>query len=94
MATEKKSAEAVEEIAYDPMRDYVTITLPRATGDEAKEEFVGLNGKAYLIRKGIPVSVPRPVAQIIRESFRQQERQERFNDQQQALLQGAGRALG
>lgn len=55
--------------------DYTTVTLPRATGKEENFVFVGLNGKGWRILRGVPVRVPRPVAQILAESLRQQQRQ-------------------
>ena len=58
--------------------DYVTVSLPRATGKEENFVFVGLNGKGWTIQRGIPVRVPRPVAQILWESLRQQQRQAAF----------------
>lgn len=55
---EKKKAEAA------PVSDYVTIQLPRVKG-ESESQFVALNGKTYLIKKGVPVNVPKGVAEII-----------------------------
>ena len=49
--------------------DYTTVTLPRATGKEENFVFVGLNGKGWRILRGVPVRVPRPVAQILAESL-------------------------
>ena len=68
---------------YDPMRDLVTVSLPRATGNEEHYVFVGLNGKGYTIMRGVPVRVPRPVADILAEARSQQQRQEAFIRQQQ-----------
>lgn len=62
---------------------YVTVNLPRATGKEEDFVFVGLNGKGYTIRRGVSVRVPRPVYEILRESLRQQQRQEDFIRRQQ-----------
>ena len=67
----------------DPMRELVTVTLPRATGTEENYVFVGLNGKGYTIMRGVPVRVPRPVADILTEARSQQLRQEAFIRQQQ-----------
>lgn len=58
--------------------DYVTVTLPRATGKEEDFVFVGLNGKGYTIRRGLSVQVPRPVYAILAEAQRQQARQEAY----------------
>ena len=58
--------------------DYVSVTLPRATGKEEDIVFVGLNGKGYTIRRGLTVQVPRLVYEILMESQRQQQRQQDF----------------
>ncbi len=63
--------------------DYVSITLPRATGKEEDSVFVGLNGKGYTIRRGVSVQVPRPVYEILAESQRQEQRQQDFIRRQQ-----------
>ena len=65
------------------MKDYVRVTLPRATGKEEDALFVGLNGKGYTIRRGVTVRVPRPVYEILAESRRQEQRREDFIRQQQ-----------
>ena len=58
--------------------DYVSVTLPRATGKEEDFVFVGLNGKGYTIRRGVTVRVPRSVFEILAEARRQEQRQEDF----------------
>lgn len=63
--------------------DYVTVTLPRATGKEENFIFVGLNGKGYTVMRGVPVRVPRPVYDILMESQARQRRQAEFIRQQQ-----------
>jgi len=60
------------------VNDYVTVTLPRATGKEEDFVFVGLNGKGYTIRRGVTVRVPRSVAEILTEARRQEQRREDF----------------
>ncbi len=69
----------------DPMKELVPVALPRATGKEENFVFVGLNGKGYTILRGVTVRVPRPVAEILNESRRQQERQAAFIRSQQEL---------
>ena len=58
--------------------DYVSVTLPRATGREEDFVFVGLNGKGWTIRRGVTVQIPRPVYEILAESRRQEQRREDF----------------
>ena len=60
------------------VNDYVSVTLPRATGEEEDFVFVGLNGKGYTIRRGVTVRVPRSVAEILTEARRQEQRREDF----------------
>lgn len=66
------------------MLEKETITLPRATGKEDDTLFVSLNGKGYNIKRGVPVRVPRPIADIIRESERQTIRQIGYKDKLRA----------
>lgn len=80
MANEKKTETA--EI-YDPMKEMVTVRLPRATGDEENSVFVGLNGKGYRIERGVPVTLPKPVADILETSERAKERQAAFIAEQE-----------
>lgn len=81
----------VQEAPAEIISGRVSVTLPRATGREPSEVFVGLNGKGYTIRRGIPVQVPRAVAHILWESQRQEERQAAFMEAQR---QAAERAFG
>lgn len=78
----------------DPMKDYVTITLPRATGREEDFVFVSLNGKGYTIKKGTPVRVPRPVYANLRESERQAERQAAYERRMQEQMVRSGTQVG
>ena len=63
--------------------DCVNVSLPRATGREEDFVFVGLNGKGYTVRRGVTVRVPRPVAEILAEARRQEQRREAFIRRQQ-----------
>lgn len=72
------------ETIRDPMDDKIVLTLPRATGKEESELFVGLNGKGYRIKKGVPVSVPRPVYDIVMESELARRKQEEFREARRA----------
>ena len=42
----------------------VTIKLP-LTRNEKDDVFVGLNGRTYLIKRGVPVQVDAPIAKIL-----------------------------
>lgn len=80
--------------AYDPMKDLVTVTLPRATGKEENFVFVGLNGKGYTVMRGVPVRVPRPVYDILMESVRQEQRLNDWDDAQRRRMQQAAASAG
>lgn len=79
-------SDVIPETPYNPMKDMVQVRLPRATGKEEDTLFVGLNGKGYNIKRGVPVNVPRPVYEILMERERQIEHQAAFDTklQQQA----------
>ena len=81
MATKTQVTAQDHQEPYDPMKDLVEVYLPPPTGKEEKEQFVGLNGQGYQIRKGQRVRVPRPVADIINESERQTIRQQAYIEQ-------------
>lgn len=51
----------------------VTIKLPRPAKGESESQFVGLNGKRYLIKKGVEVEVPEAVAEILLNSEKAEE---------------------
>lgn len=67
----------------DPMKETVTVELPRATGMEENFVFVGLNGKGYQVMRGTPVRVPRPVADVLARAEAQRRRQADFIRAQQ-----------
>lgn len=79
---------------YDPMKDMVRIQLPRATGREETTLFVGLNGKGYNIKRGVPVNVPRPVYDILMESERMKERQADYDEQLRQQAENRDRLYG
>ena len=79
---------------YDPMKDMVSVLLPRATGREENFVFVGLNGKGYKILRGQTVQVPRPVYDVLTESERAEARQAGFMQQQLDLASRSAAAAG
>lgn len=63
----------------------VTITLPRpTTREEQNFRLVGLNGKFYKVMKGVPVSVPAAVAEVL---FNAQEAENQALDFIQSIAQ-------
>ena len=56
------------------------VHLPRATGKQENFLFVGLNGKNWQIQRGVDVEVPLPVAEIIEEAPRAEDRAAAYAD--------------
>lgn len=60
----------------------VKIRLPRIPGQD--DQFVGVNGKTFLIKRGVEVEVPESVAKVLRQSEEQDEKaylmKERYAD--------------
>ena len=75
MATKKTEAveetvettEAVEETVKAKAPKKVKIRIPR-TRSESEDVYVALNGKSYLIKRGVEVEVPAGVAEILQHS--------------------------
>ena len=51
--------------------DDVTFELFRDTGKYRGDKFVGVNGKSYLIKRGVPVRMPRAVYEVLKNSNEQ-----------------------
>ena len=65
-----EKAEPVEETA-EPAKVSVwdekeTVVIPLGGSDEENFIIVSVNGKRFQIQRGIPVEVPKPVAEVIR----------------------------
>ena len=69
MATEKKTTAPVEETVpvEETAEKMVKIRLP-LTRDNQEDVFVGVNGRTWLIKRGVEVEVPEVVAYVIYES--------------------------
>ena len=67
---------AVDEVVAP--RKTVTIRLPRARTMEEDTAFIGVNGKARRICRGVTVEVPRSVAEVLRNSMSAEERAELY----------------
>lgn len=67
MAETKKNTNAAE-------AKRVQVKLPRLSGQNAvQEEFFSVNGRNYIIKRGEYVDVPEEVAEVIRNSEREEE---------------------
>lgn len=81
MAQAKNVENKTQETVTDPMKVFVTVMLPRPTGKEENYQLVSLNGVNYQIKKGVPVQVPRPVAEIVWNSEAARRKQDAFIEQ-------------
>ena len=66
-AAEKTASEKKTKKVSDPFKDTVTIRLP-LTREETGDVFVGVNGRTWLIKRGVNVDVPKCVAEVLRHS--------------------------
>lgn len=66
--TNEKQAEETKPV--NPMDIKERLFIPRGRKGEENFVLITLNGKHYQIKKGTEVEVPRPVAEIYRESMR------------------------
>ena len=57
-----------------PWLDTVTIKLFADSGKYRDDLFVSVNGRRFGIKRGVEVSVPRPIADVIAESEAQDKR--------------------
>lgn len=71
MAVQKKATAGVR---------MVMVHLPRPQGGEATEQFVSVNGKNFLVKKGVDVQVPYYVAEVLDASERASEAADRYID--------------
>lgn len=62
MSTEKKTTAPIEE-----KENLVKIRIP-LTRDNQEDVFVGVNGRTWLIKRGVTVEVPEVVAEVINQS--------------------------
>ena len=72
MAVKKEAAAAVEsEVQTPEAEEMETIQLFSDGGKYKGDLFVGVNGVNYQIKRGVPVKVPKAVAEVIRHSQEQ-----------------------
>ncbi len=49
----------------NPWKEMRSVRLPRGNKDEARSEYVAVNGKSYQIPRGKTVEVPRPIYEVL-----------------------------
>ena len=84
MATKDKAENAA---VVDYLEEKVTIQLFKDNGKYKDDVFVQLNGKTWLIKRGIPVTVPRKVALLLDSSQIQDQSAAEYAQSQQALYE-------
>lgn len=89
-----KNEVEVNAVPSDPMKQFVQVRLPRATGREEETLFVALNGKGYTIKRGTTVRLPKPVYAILVERERQIERQAAYEAKMQQKAASQDRQYG
>lgn len=89
-----KNEVEVNAVPSDPMKQFVQVRLPRATGREEDTLFVALNGKGYTIKRGTTVRLPKPVYAILVERERQIERQAAYEEKMQQKAASQDRQYG
>ena len=83
MATAKEVKEEKIEAPKAPAEEKkVTIKLPKSK-DNAGPVFVSVNERTFLIQRGVPVTVPESVAEVIATSERYEEEASEFDLQAQ-----------
>lgn len=65
--SEKKTVEKTQE-KYDPWQDMRKVRIPKLPGKNQPDVQVSVNGRQFTIQRGVEVSVPRPVYEIVQHS--------------------------
>lgn len=71
---------AAEKKELSPWDEKVKIRLPKAPSGEDNHIIASVNGKVFKIKRGIEVEVPKPIAEVVENSFKAQEDAEAFID--------------
>lgn len=65
--------ESKVENPVNPMLEFVKVKIPSDPVLKKEPIQVGINGKTYFVPRGTECSIPKPVAEVIANSFMQQE---------------------
>ena len=71
--TENATEESKVENPVNPMLEDVKVKIPSDPVLKKEPIQVGINGKTYFVPRGTECSIPKPVAEVIANSFMQQE---------------------
>ena len=110
MAEEKKSKTAPAETASaetasaetagpipgseEWLQEKVQVELFRDDGKYTDDVFVGVNGKTFQIKRGVPVMVPRYVAEVLKNSQQQRKQAAMNTDKLQADFERSSKERG
>lgn len=74
--TETKAVKA------NPMKEMVSLHIPKVSGED-RCVYIGLNGKAWSIPRGVTVQVPKPVADIYYMALKAAEARDKYIEAKQ-----------
>lgn len=107
MAEEKKSKTApapaetapAETTGPEPgseewLQEKVEVELFRDDGKYTEDVFVGVNGKTFQIKRGVPVKVPRYVAEVLKNAQQQRKQAAMNTDKLQADFERSSKERG
>lgn len=78
----KEPMETQQADVHNPWQVMKTIRLPRGRADEARSEYVGVNGKNYQVPCGKEVEVPLPIYEVL---MRREEAQDELQDYRDSI---------
>ena len=90
MAEHKSRAAEGSPEWYDEL---VPMRLFKDTGKYQDDVFVAVNGKGFLIQRGVSVEVPRYVAQVLDQSMDQDQKAAELMDREARSYQGKSKEL-
>ena len=77
----EQPVETAKQIVDRLDKEMMRVYLRPGAKDEAKSEFVSINGKTWNVPRGVWTPVPRPVFEVLRRSKTAQMESERYEDQ-------------
>lgn len=77
----------------DRMNEMVPLNLFKDTGKYKDDIFVRVDGKRYQIKRGIPVQVPRKVADVINQQLKQDQATAQMIEMKEAEFDKKSKAL-
>lgn len=72
------SPKETEEVKMNPWDEKVAIRIPKATNGEPNSLFVAVNGRPFKVMRGTIVTVPKPVAIVLENSYEAEEQADAY----------------